>query len=582
MIEPIEKRTMYRYLRLESFSQEELEAVFDRIIMLHQETVVEPPTIPTLEQDLAGEAPPISKENSSLLQKLPVPPILTQESMRTFLLQRYDEIEADQVEQQRLRRVANINAPPVVVLEHTPAIIQQRKDFAAQQAHQVLAFFSDDDETTHQPVTKEHFCDTITKLATAVDYRKTMPVTISMLLVGTSVGIISPVMPFIVEDMGLTAGQYGLVVSAFAAAKIGANVPSAVLVERHGRKPYMVHSLSLIALGTGGIGFATSFEQLYVCRLLVGLGVAALSSASTMSIADMSNPKNRAQTMAPIMSAFAAGTALGPAMGGLLADEVGIHPTFYVVGASFLAMTAVNQMLLSETKPKALHFPWQPTDAANAAGNVSMYQATKDAMAQWGPLLSQTSIRNVVVINGFYWVALSGAQMTLLPLLLTNPDGLAMTATGVGQVYMGMSLVQVLGNPVVAKFVDGVGKVPAMIVGCTLISAGMATLPMAHDLGSVALTLAVWSTGSTLLSTAPVAYISDVTEDDKRAQAIALLRTSGDVGFLVGASSVGALADWTGNLDVAMQSSAGLLLTATAWFGMRKYTSYMEGKVKNN
>jgi MFS family permease len=140
----------------------------------------------------------------------------------------------------------------------------------------------------------------------------------------------------------------------------------------------------------------------------------------------------------------------------------------------------------------------------------------------------------------------------------------------------------VLGNPIVAKFVDGVGKVPAMIVGCALISTGMATLPLAHDLGSVALALAVWSTGSTLLSTAPVAYISDVTEDDKRAQAIALLRTSGDVGFLVGASSVGALADWTGNLDVAMQSSAGLLLTATAWFGMRKYTSYKEGKFKNN
>jgi hypothetical protein len=86
-------------------------------------------------------------------------------------------------------------------------------------------------------------------------------------------------------------------------------------------------------------------------------------------------------------------------------------------------------------------------------------------------------------------------------------------------------------------------------------------------------TLGVWATGSTMLSTAPVAYISDTVDDGKRAQAIALLRTSGDVGFLLGATGVGALADWTGDMDVAMQTSAGLLLTATAWFATRQFLS---------
>ena len=36
--------------------------------------------------------------------------------------------------------------------------------------------------------------------------------------------------------MGLTTGQYGMVVSSFAFAKMVGNVPSAILVERHGRK----------------------------------------------------------------------------------------------------------------------------------------------------------------------------------------------------------------------------------------------------------------------------------------------------------------------------------------------------------
>lgn len=134
-----------------------------------------------------------------------------------------------------------------------------------------------------------------------------------------------------------------------------------------------------------------------------------------------------------------------------------------------------------------------------------------------------------------------------------------------------MSAVQVLGNPVFAKVVDRIGKVPGIVTGCTLISASMLALPLCDNthLEQMAGVLGLWAVGSTLLSTSPLAYISDRVDDEKRAQAIALLRTSGDVGFLIGASSMGALADWAGSLDMAMQSSSVLLGTATAWFAVR-------------
>ena len=40
----------------------------------------------------------------------------------------------------------------------------------------------------------------------------------------------------------------------------------------------------VISLGVGGIGVAGGFEQLYLCRLLTGLGVAGLSTAATMTV----------------------------------------------------------------------------------------------------------------------------------------------------------------------------------------------------------------------------------------------------------------------------------------------------------
>ena len=75
--------------------------------------------------------------------------------------------------------------------------------------------------------------------------------------------------------------------------------------------------------------------------------------------------------------------------------------------------------------------------------------------------------------------------------------------------------------------------------------------------------------GSSMLSTAPIAFLSDHVSEENRAQAIALLRTCGDVGFLVGASSVGAIADVT-SMGFAMQLTSALLLTGTAWFAARQ------------
>lgn len=290
-----------------------------------------------------------------------------------------------------------------------------------------------------------------------------------------------------------------------------------------------------------------------------------------MMLTDMSTPLNRASTMAPVMSAFAAGTALGPAIGGYMVDSAGLNPTFCMVGLSYLGVAALNRAILEETKMRTIHFPWQ-VSTAESSENKSLYESTQEAVGQWVPLMRDNNVRNILIMNGLYWVALAGSQMTLLPLVLTDTGGLGFSATQVGQVYMGMSLIQIVGNPVFARFIDRIGKAPAIVGGCSLISASMAALPFCYDWTSLAGVLGMWSVGSSMLSTAPLAFLSDHVSEESRAQAIALLRTCGDVGFLLGASGVGALADATG-MAVAMQSTSAVLLSGTTWFAVRQYLS---------
>jgi len=398
--------------------------------------------------------------------------------------------------------------------------------------------------------------------------------------------------------LGLSTTQYGLVVSAFALAKLLGNVPSAILVERHGRKPYLTYSLAVLAVATAGVGVATSFEELYLTRFVAGVGVAAMSTGATLMMTDLSTPLNRATTLAPSMSAFAAGMTVGPACGGYLIDAVGLSATFGVVGLCFLGVAGVNAVTMSETKYKAVPFPWQheettshinkknnnsnrnsipqqhrnrlaSKDEREEATTDSLSTSVKNALGQWGPLLQNVKVRRVMMMNGWYWIALAGAQMTLLPLILTNPDGMAMSATQVGQLYAGMSVIQIVGNPLFARVADQVGKAPAIVSGCTLISLSMVGLTLSPA-EYLHVSLGTWAVGSSMLSTAPVAYVSDQVDDDQRAQALALLRTFGDVGFLIGASGTGVLADALGSCETAMQSSATLLATATLWFAVRQ------------
>jgi len=461
--------------------------------------------------------------------------------------------------------------------------------------------------TTTTTLTRSQFQQSIQTLATKVQYSTILPLATSMLLVGSSVGVISPIMPFLADKLDLTTTLYGIVVSSFALSKMLGNVPSAILVERHGRKPYLVHSLLAVGLGVAGMGLATDWMQLSVCRMIIGLGVASLTTASTLTVADSSTPLSRARTFSPLMGAFAAGMAIGPAIGGMLCDTWGIQNTFFAVASSYGIASIWNHFGVNETKRhgelwERKTLPWHSSDAIEAltafsaersnnerTESVSIPNAVKDTTEQWTRLLADKHVRPIVIMNGFYMSTFAAAQLTLLPLLLTGggatasgaATGLALSATAMGQVYMWMSINQVLSNPIAGRFADRSGKSTAIVAGGTLTSLAVASVPLVCSYGLVGdsvldwsnwpmlATLSFWSLGGTLLATAHVAAVSDEVNESSRSQAIALLRTSGDVGYLCGAACAGISADLVGDVGLAMQAGGAVFLGATTWFGLK-------------
>ena len=100
----------------------------------------------------------------------------------------------------------------------------------------------------------------------------------------------------------------------------------------------------------------------------------------------------------------------------------------------------------------------------------------------------------------------------------------------------------------------------------------MLALPFMQSYESMLALMGVWAVGGTMLGSAPTAHVTDIVPPEARTQALALMRTVGDVGLLVGAGTAGVLADWS-SMGAAMDGNAGLLLVATTWFAFRTLLS---------
>eukprot|EP01041_Mallomonas_annulata_P007995 gene7995-16359_t len=460
-------------------------------------------------------------------------------------------------------------------------------------------------------VSFEEFRSHMTQRAESLDPRL-WTVAMSFVSSGISLGIVAPCMPMLVQELNIAPSLFGFVISAVGISKLLGNIPAAYFVDRLGRKPLMVAGLTLCSLGLGGMalslvpGFGTPW--IVGCRLLTGLGVAVYSSGAYMFMTDVSTPLNRTRTMSPLLASFNAGMALGPAVGGVLLSQCGLAVTYATVGGLFAVLSVFNQKVLIETKPHWITHTASSTTINNNStdnntnthgGSSSSHTTTTTSppvppesmlrgvlgsfslsYSSWKRLIQIPTLYRVVTFNLACSAATAAAQMTMLPLLLVNPT-FHMSPLEMGGTFAFTSMVSMLSSQPVAHVADKWGKVPAMLSGGALMALSFGALPYAASIEQLAVLLIPLSIGSTAIAAVPTAYVTDLIKSSDRAQAISLLRTAVDVGFLVGAASAGILADMT-SVDTAIHSSGVIVSSATLWFGLRTLYHTSTPVVDNN
>jgi DHA1 family tetracycline resistance protein-like MFS transporter len=133
-------------------------------------------------------------------------------------------------------------------------------------------------------------------------------------------GILIPILPtFAKIELLVDETAIGLVVAVYSFVQFLFNPILGRLSDKYGRKPIIVISLFINAIGYVLFAYTTSYILLLVARIVAGIGGSSISVAQAY-IADVTTKENRAKGMGIIGAAFGLGFVFGPLMGGFLAS----------------------------------------------------------------------------------------------------------------------------------------------------------------------------------------------------------------------------------------------------------------------
>ncbi|HET7038424.1 MAG TPA: MFS transporter, partial [Gemmatimonadales bacterium] len=157
-------------------------------------------------------------------------------------------------------------------------------------------------------------------------------------------GLVIPILPYYAERFGAGGFGFGLLVGVFSGMQFVATILLGRLSDRYGRRPVLLASIVVAALGYTMFGLAGSYGWLLVARALAGFAGGNISVAQAY-IADVTSPAERARGMGLVGAAFGLGFVVGPAIGGV-AGHYGGPLAAGLVAAGLCVVNFVSAYLL--------------------------------------------------------------------------------------------------------------------------------------------------------------------------------------------------------------------------------------------
>ncbi|MBY7664480.1 MULTISPECIES: multidrug efflux MFS transporter NorA [Staphylococcus] len=170
----------------------------------------------------------------------------------------------------------------------------------------------------------------------------------NIFLIFLGIGLVIPVLPIYLKDLGLTGADLGVLVAVFALAQMVISPFGGTLADKLGKKLIICIGLILFSLSEFLFAIGHTFPILMISRVLGGFSAGMIMPGVTGLIADISPAQDKARNFGYMSAIISAGFILGPGIGGFLAEIshrvpfvfAGILGIFAFVGTVFFVKTS--------------------------------------------------------------------------------------------------------------------------------------------------------------------------------------------------------------------------------------------------
>lgn len=358
-------------------------------------------------------------------------------------------------------------------------------------------------------------------------------------------GVVIPVLPVYVRSFNVGNFEIGAVVSAFALMRLIASPFCGRLIDWMGERLVLAIGIGIVAVSSGLVGIAGSYPQLLFLRGVGGIGSAMFTVAAMTMLLGSTSPALRARAIGVYQGGFLLGGMAGPAIGGLLAAISLTAPFFFYAGT--LAIAGVVGLVM--LRPRTIRH-----DAGAPAAEVAV-------SIPFRMVLADRRYRAACVANFAQGWTSFGVRSALIPVLIVEVLNGPTAWTGIA--FAIAAIAQTIALAPAARFIDTVGRKPAIIGSFAAAALIIAAVPFAPNIGVLTVLLSLYGIASAFMGTAPAAVVGDAA-GPRSPRAVAVFSMFSDVGAIVGPLAAGLLADRF-SYPVAFGVGAVLFLAASAY-----------------
>ena len=153
-------------------------------------------------------------------------------------------------------------------------------------------------------------------------------------VIGADGFMLAAVLPQVAQQLGVSLGQTGLLVTVFAWVYALAAPLCGMLMGRRNRRSTLVLALAIFAIGNGVAALASSFVWMMVARVMAAWGSAMMMPTAMALATSLAPAKHRGKAISVVTTGMTMATVLAVPLGSVVGERYGYHTLFWAMAVA--------------------------------------------------------------------------------------------------------------------------------------------------------------------------------------------------------------------------------------------------------